>query len=167
MRRVGVGLVALGVVMAGVGLWRLVEGYDAPPVQRDLAAAVRDAGRAHTPFRGLTETRVTVGGRALLVAVADNDSERGQGLRRRRDLGRYAGMLFAYGQPTTVGFTMSTVPVGLDIAFYDRHGDVVDRLHMKPCAGTDAECPVYRAAAPFQFALETLTGRLPRGRLAA
>ena len=168
MRRVGIVLVALGVVTAGVGLWRLVEGYDAPSAGRSghaLAALVHDAGPAHAPFPGLTETRIAVGDRSLRVVVADSDAERSEGLRRRRNLGGYDGMLFAYETPTTVGFTMSTVPVALDIAFYDGHGRVVDRLHMKPCSGTDSQCPVYLASGPFRYALETLAGRLPRGRL--
>jgi uncharacterized membrane protein (UPF0127 family) len=74
-------------------------------------------------------------------------------------------MLFAFTAPSTVGFTMSTVPVPLDIGFYDAHGAVVDHLRMKPCAGTDQSCPVYRARGPFSYALETLAGGLAPGRL--
>jgi uncharacterized membrane protein (UPF0127 family) len=76
-------------------------------------------------------------------------------------------MLFVFDGPTSTGFTMSTVPVALDIGFYDSDGRPVDRLRMEPCAGSEAACPVYRADGPFRFALETLAGDLPRGRLAA
>jgi uncharacterized membrane protein (UPF0127 family) len=165
MRRVGIGLVALGIALAGLALWRLVDGYDAPAPSLGLADVVRRAGAARAPFPGLTEARVMVGARSLRVVVADDDAERNRGLRRRRTLGPYDGMLFAYDADTDVRFTMSTVPVALDIAFYDGAGGFLGRRHMTPCAGTDAQCPLYSPPAPFRYALETLAGRLPSGRL--
>ena len=130
-----------------------------------LELTVREAPPAKRPFRDLTATRVTVGGRALDVVIADDTDERTLGLRRRRDIGPYDGMLFAFEGPTSTGFTMSTVPVALDIGFYSAAGRVVDGLRMEPCAGAESECPVYRASGPFVFALETVAGALPRGRL--
>jgi uncharacterized membrane protein (UPF0127 family) len=129
-------------------------------------AAVRAAVPASAPFADLSRTRVTVGGKTLDVVIADSEAERETGLRRRHDLGRYDGMLFVFPSPSTTGFTMSTVPVPLDIGFYDASGAVVDRQRMRPCTGTDATCPVYRAKGPFTYALETLGGHLPRGALA-
>jgi len=160
------GLVA--VALLTVGIVKLVDdggdGASRPPPTA-VAAALRAATPASSPFADLTRTRVAVGGHVLDVVVADTEPERETGLRRRRDLGRYGGMLFVFPSPTTVGFTMSTVPVALDIGFYDAAGAVVDRLRMEPCAGTDASCPVYRARASFSYALETLPGRLPHGAL--
>ncbi len=60
---------------------------------------------------------------------------------------------------------MSTVRVPLDIGFYDARGRVVDHLRMEPCAGSDAECPSYEAHGRFTYALETLAGDLPEGRI--
>jgi uncharacterized membrane protein (UPF0127 family) len=163
----------VAVALLVFGIVRLVGGgdgsssADAPGSSSALHTAVRNATPASAPFADLTSTRVTVGDRALHVVVADTESERETGLRRRSDVGPYDGMLFAFPSPTTVGFTMSTVPVALDIGFYDASGRVVDRLRMTPCAGTDQSCPVYRARGPFSYALETLAGRLPQGRLAA
>lgn len=166
--RAVVALLALSAGLAGVGLWRLVESYDAgAPAGRAsaISRSVADAGAASAPFRGLTETSVEVGGEPLQVVVADGNDERFEGLRRRRTLGAYDGMLFVYPESVVVAFTMSTVPVPLDIAFYDAGGRVVSRLRMQPCDGADAECPAYRAAGEFRYALETLKGDLPRGRL--
>lgn len=132
-----------------------------------LSSAVADADAAGAPFRGLTATRVEVGGEPLRVVVADAEGERTEGLRHRRTLGSYDGMLFVYPEPVSVAFTMSTVPVPLDISFYDAGGRVVTRLRMHPCADSDADCPAYRADAAFRYALETLVGDLPRGRLTA
>jgi len=76
-------------------------------------------------------------------------------------------MLFAYTEPTTTSFTMSTVPVALDISWYDADGRLVSRTRMEPCAGTEDECLLYAAVGPFQYAVEALAGELPRGRLRA
>jgi len=131
-----------------------------------LLDATSEAEGASAPFPGLTEAEVTVGSRSLTIVVADDATERTRGLRERADLGDYDGMLFVFEGRTETAFTMSTVPVALDIGFYDRAGRPVDRLRMEPCAGSEAECPIYRPSGPFRFALETLAGDLPRGRLA-
>jgi len=129
--------------------------------------AVADATPATEPFEALTETHVVVGEERLSVVIADFPSERSEGLRRRETIGPYDGMLFVYSEPVTASFTMSTVPVALDIGFYDARGRLVSALRMEPCAGTDTECPVYRPDGEFQYALETLAGDLPEGRLRA
>jgi uncharacterized membrane protein (UPF0127 family) len=74
-------------------------------------------------------------------------------------------MLFVFDDPTRTSFTMSTVPVPLDIGFYDADGDVVDRLLMKPCPDPQSRCPLYTAKGEFSYALETLKGNLPPGPL--
>ena len=169
--RTGLTLLALGVVLAGIGLWQHVDSYDADsPPNRGGAALVRsiaDAVPASQPFRHLTETRVEVGGESLRVVVADTAEERSEGLRRRSTIGEYDGMLFVYTDPVEISFTMSTVPVPLEIAFYDGDGRVVSRLLMRPCAEAASDCPSYSADAEFVYALETLKDDLPAGRLAA
>jgi uncharacterized membrane protein (UPF0127 family) len=132
---------------------------------RSVGAALRAATPAGAPFPGLAATHVHVGGRPLTVVVARTESERNEGLRQRSTLGPYDGMLFVFDRDTNVGFTMSTVPVGLDIAFYRADGHPVGQLRMRACAGSESECPVYRVRSSFRYALETLVGHLPRGRL--
>jgi hypothetical protein len=131
-----------------------------------LGRALAAATPARPPFRGLTQTRIRVGSKVLKVVVADTESERETGLRQRRDVGPYDGMLFVFPADTSTAFTMSTVPVRLDIGFYAASGAMVDRRLMKPCAGTDATCPLYRAKGQYRYTLETLAGRLPTGALA-
>ena len=160
-------LVGVGLVLLVLGIWRSGADDAGAAPARSVERAVDEAGPAKQPFRGLTATRIAVGGRPFRAVIADDADERVQGLRERRDLGPYDGMLFAFDEPSSTGFTMSTVPVALDIGFFDSSGRVVDRLRMEPCAGSEAECPAYRAAGPFRYALETLAGDLPRGRLSA
>ncbi len=171
--RTGILLLVLGTGLAGLGLWRLVDSYDADaPTRRasstrgsSIPEAVAEAEPARAPFVGLTETRLAVGARSLRVVVADEVDERALGLRRRETIGPYDAMLFVYEDPVVVAFTMSTVPVPLDIGFYDADGKLVTRLRMEPCTGSDAECPLYRPDGPFVYALETLADELPHGRL--
>ena len=129
-----------------------------------IASAVEEARPAAEPFPHLTETTLAVGGRALRLVIADDGDEVYEGLRRRESIGPYDGMLFVYDDTSTRSFTMSTVPVALDIAFYDERGRVVNRLRMEPCPSGDG-CPGYPSERPFRYALETLVGDLPEGRL--
>ncbi len=132
---------------------------------RSIGSALRAARPASAPFPGLTATVVHVGTRQLAVVLARTETERETGLRQRSTLGPYGGMLFVFDEDLHVTFTMSTVPVPLDIAFYRADGRRVGKLQMMPCAGTDATCPAYEVHPAFRYALETLGGQLPRGNL--
>ena len=166
------GSVAAGLLaVVGIGLVLLTADSGGEKPARPagaVAAALADAKPASKPFKGLTATRIRVGDRTLHVVVADQDGERIQGLRRRADIGPYKGMLFVFDAPTSTSFTMSTVKAPLAIGFYDRRGRVVDRLRMEPCPLTsEARCARYTPSGEFSYALETLVGDLPPGRLAS
>jgi len=161
-------LVALAVALAGglIYLLRRDDGSTAPGAV--LAPVLADASPASAPFAGLTEVRLDVGGDCRRVVVADSVDERATGLMRRRDLGRYGGMLFVFEGPTISSFTMSDVPVPLDIGWYDAKGQPVDRTLMQPCPQrSPADCPVYQSKGPYRYALETLGGDLPSGAISA
>jgi uncharacterized membrane protein (UPF0127 family) len=132
-----------------------------------LEAVLAGATAARPPFAGLTEVRLAVGERCLSAVVADTEAERERGLRQRSDIGPYDAMLFVFDRSVDVDFTMSTVPVALDIGFYDASGRRVAERHMLPCPKVESECPVYAAGAAFRYALETLGGRLPSGPIGA
>jgi len=160
-------VIALAVVAIGGGLALLLrDGDDTAAPTGALGSALAGARPASAPFPGLTEVRLDVGGDCRRIVVADAVDERATGLMRRSDLGPYGGMLFVFGATSQGAFTMSTVPVALDIGFYDASGRPVDRLLMQPCPDrTVAECPTYRSRAPYDYALETLEGQLPAGGL--
>ena len=167
--RVWLGVGAAAILLVAGLVVVLGSGSDSGPARPggSVAGALADASPASAPFEGMTRTQVRVGDRTMSVVVADDLSERYQGLRQRHDIGSYDGMLFVFDAPTTTGFTMSTVPVPLDIGFYDARGRVVDRLRMRPCAHDESSCPLYRASGAFTYALETLADDLPAGRLRA
>jgi uncharacterized membrane protein (UPF0127 family) len=100
---------------------------------------------------------VTVGGERWLVAVADTPDERFQGLRRVADLGALDGMLFVWDSEVESSFTMRTVPIPLDIGFFDPRGELFDIVSMDPCGDSD-DCPLYGTYAPFRYAIERAAG---------
>jgi uncharacterized membrane protein (UPF0127 family) len=164
-------LAFVAVAVMAVGLIVLASRRDhepAPlPIGTGIAAALEDASPAGAGFPGLTETRLAVGARCLRLVVADELEERVDGLRGRERLGPYDGMLFVYEAPSTSSFTMSGVPVPLDIGFYGGRGRRVDREELEPCPQADASCPPYSSGSRYRFALETLRGELPSGALSA
>jgi uncharacterized membrane protein (UPF0127 family) len=165
-----VGLAGVGVALVAVGIVKLVGddsegGSSGSGSSRSLTAALDAATPADSPFPELTAARIAVGGRCIRVVVADTLAERVDGLRQRRDVGEYDGMLFVFDGATDTAFTMSTVPVPLDIGFYDGTGRLVSDEHMLPCPKAEDECPVYRADGRFSYALETVKGKLPAGSL--
>jgi uncharacterized membrane protein (UPF0127 family) len=166
--------VGVALAFCGVVAWFVVASValdagsdDDAPTRGPVAAALRDATAAAAPFSELTEIALGVGGDCWIVVVADDQRERVEGLRGRRDTGPYDGMLFVFDEPTTAAFTMSGVPVPLDIGFYDAGGAPVSRRRMEPCPRSEADCPVYRAEGEFAFALETEAGGLADGALGA
>jgi uncharacterized membrane protein (UPF0127 family) len=167
--RWAVAAAVLAVVIAAtvVGLVLIVRNDDDTAMPGGtLAPALAQARPATTPFAGLTEVRVSIGGDCRRIVVTDQVGERSVGLMRRRDLGPYDGMIFVYQSPVQGAFTMSDVPVSLDIGWYDAAGRPVDRLVMQPCPDRPvSDCPLYRSRGPYNYAVETLEGELPAGAL--
>jgi uncharacterized membrane protein (UPF0127 family) len=164
-------LAGVGVALLAVGIVKLVGddptgGSSGAGSSQSLTAALAAATPADSPFPELTAARIAVGGRCIRVVIADTLAERVEGLRQRSDVGGYDGMLFVFDGATDTAFTMSTVPVPLDIGFYDGTGKLVSDEHMLPCAKAEDQCPVYRADGSFVYALETVKGKLPAGSLA-
>jgi uncharacterized membrane protein (UPF0127 family) len=166
---VAAALVVVGAALLGVGLvLQFGGGSDGSGPARPtggLRAAVARARPASDDFTGRMELRLAVGGACKRIVVADTESQRVQGLRQRRDIGPYAGMLFVFDADSNAGFTMADTLVPLDIGFYDASGHPVDRRDMVPCSPAAPNCPLYRSRAPYRYALETLRGGLGAGGL--
>ena len=86
------------------------------------------------------------------VEIADNDLERGTGLRWRKSLPENRGMLFVYPDEEILDFTMDDTLIPLSIAFMDSESRIVDIQDMEPLEDE------YLSAEPAQYALEVNQG---------
>ncbi|GMQ84934.1 MAG: DUF192 domain-containing protein [Acidimicrobiia bacterium] len=125
-----------------------------------FVAATVGACTASSPsaLPGFSSTTISIDDRELTVAVADTPQARRQGLMGITDLGELDGMLFVFDSEVRTGFWMKDTLIPLDIAFFDAEGLAVDRLLMVPC--TVEECPTYKAAGPYRYAVEAPAGDL-------
>ena len=158
-------LAALGAVLMSSSVGSLKS--EAEP-GTGVAQALDAPTPASPPFVGLTEARLALGDRCLKVVVADENTERIQGLRDVTDLGEYDGMLFVYSSDTDARFTMAGTPLPLDIAWYTADGEPVSSTTMRPCVqGSDSTCPVYASNRKYRYALETAAGNGGSGAIGA
>ena len=120
------------------------------------------AGRG--PAAGFDDGTVLIdtGGDSVLVdvEVADTPAERGRGLMFRRSLPPNAGMVFIYFEPHDGGFWMKNTYVPLSIAFFDRDGEILRILDMRPCRRDP--CRIYDPGVAYWGALEVDRGAFDR-----
>ena len=83
----------------------------------------------------VTNLTLSVDGRDIpvQVEVANNSSERTQGLMCRESIAAGTGMLFTYTSDRNNGFWMFNTYTDIDIIFIDKSGGVSDQLTMSPC----------------------------------
>lgn len=88
------------------------------------------------------------------VAVADEPSERNQGLMDVTNLENDEGMLFIFGEEDELSFYMANTPLPLDIIFVNSDSMIV-RIHHNTTPFSDRQLP---SDAPAQFVVETNGG---------
>jgi uncharacterized membrane protein (UPF0127 family) len=107
---------------------------------------VSAAGDANTATTRLLLDRVS-----FRPELAMSSEERSLGLMHRTKAPR-DGMLFVFPYDTTGGFWMKNTLVPLTIVFFNRNGERVRRLSMKPCRADP--CAIYHPRRRYRFALE-------------
>lgn len=70
---------------------------------------------------------------SVTVELAQNSTQRSQGLMCRSSVSEGTGMLFIFSSDQTGGFWMKNTYVSLDIAYIDSNGVIVDIREMRPC----------------------------------
>lgn len=109
-----------------------------------------------SPFFDGKTSRIEINEQALIVAVADERSERSQGLMGVTDLGEIDGMMFVFPQPLKAKFSMRDTLIPLDIWFIDESGIIVTAYEMQPC---DADpCTQYDSVEKIALAVEAPLG---------
>ena len=158
--------IALVVLAGGIAAF-LVQGANRPANPQLLAkGALVPSSRIH----GFDEISFTVtapdgtvdegSNRAYCGVLAATAAQRDRGLMGRRNLAGYAGMIFRWSSPTRTYFYMKDTLLPLAIAWFNTTGALVGSTTMIPCPSTTVDCPLYRPAAPYQYAIEVAAGRL-------
>ena len=103
----------------------------------------------------------------LLIAawVAKSPEQRARGFQGAcPGLASERSLLFSFPVPVHANFHMTGVAIPLDIAFMDVSRQVIDIQHMT-IQGSNVPMRYYRPNTEFQFALETVAGRLDQLKL--
>jgi len=138
------------------------------PADPQLEGGRLEGDRSRVPGFGEVSFTVRPAGAAAPSAgpycalLAETTAQVQRGLMGRSDLAGYDGMVFRFPEDSSAGFYMQDVPVPLTVAWFDAQGRFVSSADMATCP--DVNCPTYRPAGPYRFALEVLSGGL--GRLA-
>jgi len=93
------------------------------------------------------------GYRIYHIDLADTPALRAKGLMFRRSFPSRYGMLFVFPNERPLQFWMKNTFVPLDIAFFDRSGNIINFHHAEPCHSIP--CPVYKSSKPARWVLET------------
>jgi len=116
--------------------------------------------RTHAPVVVLDHTVILSASdgskKEVPVELADDDTERMEGLMFREKLDPGTGMLFVFNDEQPLSFWMKNTLIPLDILFFDGDGTFVSRTTMQPCVADP--CTSYPAAGPAKYALEVVAG---------
>ena len=91
---------------------------------------------------------------SIIVEIADDPSERSQGLMDRTKLCEKCGMLFIFDQPQEVSFWMKNTLIPLDMIFVSEDMKIV-KVHenVQPCESDP--CPTYSSDESVKYVVET------------
>jgi uncharacterized protein len=154
------GSASAGIWVAGVEMHGGVVVSERIVPVKALSSTVRK--KIPAPLKGFKQVRLIVvrkDGKEVTycAALADEPKSQQQGMMGRKDIGGHDAMVFKFAAEQEGGFWMRTVPIGLDIAWFDRNGRFVDGTTMAAC-GDDPACPIYPAKGAYQYAVENLVG---------
>lgn len=94
-----------------------------------------------------------------VLEVADNDSERSEGLMNVTDLGRNEGMLFVFEDEEPRGFWMKNTLIPLDMIFLNEYREVINVETARPEPGVSEDnLTVYRSERPAKYIVEVNAG---------
>jgi len=87
-----------------------------------------------------------------IIEIADDATERAQGLMFREFLDDKNGMFFVFDEEDYHSFWMKNTLIPLDIVFISQEFEIVDVIYAEPCK-TD-QCESYKSAKPAKYVLE-------------
>jgi len=109
------------------------------------------------------KTVVKIGGRTISVLVANTDQHRYDGWSGRKDMGKYQGMLFVFGDSGQHAMVMRNMEFPLDIVWVYKNKIAEIAPNVRPEPGkTEAELTTYFTNHPSNYVLELPAGFMDR-----
>lgn len=106
-----------------------------------------------------------IGGKTLVVEIADTPKVREKGLMGRTSLSDGEGMLFIFEKPQVLSFWMKGTLIPLSIGFFDSEKRLIDIVEMVPPLPGEAFFPSYHSSLPAQYALEAPQNWFKRNKI--
>ncbi len=100
------------------------------------------------------KTRIALGGKTLLVEVADTNEKRERGLMNRTSLKENSGMIFIFSAESKLSFWMKNTSIPLDIGYFDQNKKLVDIQSMQPSSPMEIQPRSYPSKRLAKYALE-------------
>ncbi len=108
-----------------------------PVVLPSPGAFIDSADCVDLEYGHLVQSEVTVSfgdiDLKVIAEIADEPSERSQGLMCRESIPNGTGMMFHYPTARSTGFWMYNTYVPIDILYIDRSHNIIDKITMSPC----------------------------------
>jgi uncharacterized membrane protein (UPF0127 family) len=95
-----------------------------------------------------------IGGKTLIVEIADTPESRRLGLMGRKSLSPESGMLFVYEEPEDLCFWMKETLIPLAIGFFNARQELIHTLEMEPPSPAAKALRLYRSQGKALYALE-------------
>ena len=97
------------------------------------------------------------------VEIADDNSERMQGLMNRVKLDENSGMLFVFDNENYYAFWMKNTLIPLDMIFISKKMEIVEIKNAQPCK--EDPCTLYSPSKPAKYVLEVNGGFTARNSI--
>lgn len=113
----------------------------------------------------LPRKRISIGGKIIMVEVADDEASRSHGLMFRQALPDNTGMLFVFEQEQQLAFWMKNTLIPLSIGYFDDQKTLIDIKEMIPAVAGELRPKTYVSAKPAMYALEVPKGWFARNKV--
>ncbi len=108
---------------------------------------------------------IELGGRKVVVEIADDDEKRAYGLMNRDQLSKDEGMLFIFDEAERRSFWMKNTRIPLSIAYFDKGRVLREIIDMRPDPITAIHNKTYPSHTEAQYALEMNIGWFERNKI--
>jgi uncharacterized membrane protein (UPF0127 family) len=113
----------------------------------------------------LPRKRISIGGKIIMVEIADDEASRSHGLMFRQALPDNTGMLFIFEQEQQLAFWMKNTLIPLSIGYFDDKKTLIDIKEMIPAVAGELRPKTYVSAKPALYALEVPKGWFARNKV--